>query len=63
MCTWNWADIVRYSGRKIGIDELAKFLSTTQKEFSSWMDNLSPELRVDPLNTDQVYIPHILQLQ
>ncbi|PMD54418.1 uncharacterized protein K444DRAFT_598015 [Hyaloscypha bicolor E] len=51
-----------YSGRKIGIDELAKFLSTTQKELSLWMDNLSPELRVDLSNTDRTYIPHVLQL-
>jgi hypothetical protein len=63
MCTWNCIDKARYSGRKIGIDELAKFLSTTQKEFSSWMDNLSPELHVDLSNTEQVYIPHVLQLQ
>jgi hypothetical protein len=59
----NHVDEVRYSGRKIGINELAKFLSTTQKEFSLWMDNLSPELRVDLSNTDRTYIPHVLQLQ
>ena len=45
------------------MDDLVRFLRDMRQEFASWKDGLHPGLQIDPLKTDSLYLPHVMQLQ
>lgn len=45
------------------MDDLVRFLREMRREFASWKDGLHPGLHIDPLKTDSLYLPHVMQLQ